>query len=59
MSQNMSMLFLCLLLATGLVGGWLIFGVRGRPGDVATGFLLGLLAALMLGQVLARVGKGS
>ncbi|MEE8551457.1 MAG: hypothetical protein V3T08_09430 [Gemmatimonadota bacterium] len=58
MSQNSSVLFLIAVLSTGISAGWLIFGVRGRPGDVASGFLMGVLAALMLGQLLARGAKG-
>lgn len=58
MSQNSSVLFLIGVLVTGIAAGWLIFGVRGRPGDIASGFLLGMLVALMIGQVLAGAGKG-
>ena len=47
------------VLASILGFGWLIFSYGGRPGDVALGFLSGVVFCVFLGTYFVKSGKGS
>lgn len=47
-----------IFLASILGFGWLIFKVGGTPGDIALGFLVGVVFCVCIGTYLVKDGKG-
>ena len=52
-----NMISLVALLAFTLLIGWLIWGVGGRYGDYATGFILGATLVTLAGVWISTKGK--
>ncbi len=47
-----------IVLAFILGFGWLIFGLGGKPGDIALGFLLGVVACVFYGVYIVKAREG-
>ena len=52
-----NMIGLAAVVGFTLLMGWLIWGLGGRPGDIAGGFLAGAICVTLLGMTVAKKGK--